>query len=339
MINKPAHNVQKVRRQKLGRLIPLSTHGSQLSTHSRGFTLVEILVAATILATLVGGVVLSLNPIGQINKSQDAQRFQDLQSIKTALDLYYNDKKCYPTEVPFGNEWRVNNTVYMKEVPQDPKCNNGAGTCYRYRTAAVSCPQWNVVFAQLSQESSQVNTCALSSLSNCVPEGYSDRPWACTLSGAVDCDSLSASSLLGGVETVGNTPTPTPIPSATPTPTPTPPAGSQTYVTLDSSGDPDAYEVTIMPLYQNPGLGQAIRVLAEDGVADITSVRVVLYSDGDAREFTLTRVGGTARNGTWQGAWQVTDTYNQIEGKQYGYDIITTDALNNVDTDYIRIEE
>ena len=97
---------------------------------------------------------LSLNPFGQINKSQDSQRISDLQGVKTAIDLYYNDNKCYPQQIPFGNEWRVNDTVYMKKVPQDPKCANGSGTCYKYRTDSTSaCPQWNVVFAQLSKNS------------------------------------------------------------------------------------------------------------------------------------------------------------------------------------------
>lgn len=310
-------------------------HNPRFSAFGAGFTLIEMLVAVTILATLIGGVILSLNPIGQINKSQDAQRMADLQSIKTALDLFYDDNKCYPTQVPFGNEWRVNNTVYMKKVPQDARCDNGSGTCYRYRTDDAVCPQWNVVFAQLSKASALTNTCALSSLSNCTPsQGYSDATWACTLSGAVDCGDLLATSLLGGVETVG--PTPTDLP-ASPTPTQPPPSGSQPYNTLDSGAIPDAYEVTIMPLCQNPGLGQAIRVKAEDTAVNISRVDVVLYSDGDARVFNdIGFANGTAQNGTWEAAWEVTDTYNRVEGKIYGYDITTTDSAGRVDIDTIR---
>lgn len=317
----------------------------QLPTSILGFTLIEILVAITILSTLVGGVILSLNPIAQIDKGQDAQRAADIQSVKTAIDLYYNDQKCYPQEIPFGNEWRVRNangqdTVYMKKVPQDPKCDNTGVNCYRYRTDSNSaCPQWNVVFAQLSKSSTLTNTCALSSLSNCTPSGYDQHAFACVLSGAVNCDALlAAASLEGGLETVFPTATPTPLPSSTPTPTQVPPDGSGVFDTLDSTGDPDAYEVTIMPLYVNPRSGQAIRVKAEDASANITSIKVILYSDGDAEEFTLELKNGTAQNGTWEGAWQVTNTYNQIEGKQYGYDIITTDSLGNVDRDSIRVE-
>lgn len=317
------------------------TAQEKLSASRKGFTLIEMLVAATILATLAGGVLLALNPLTQINKSRDAQRQADLQAIKTALDLYYSDNECYPAnnEIPFGNEWRVNNTVYMKKVPQDPGCRDGEGTCYRYRTdTSASCPQWNVLFAQLSKESALANTCALSTLSDCTPDGYEDGVYACTLSGAVACDNLELASLGSGLETVSPTSTPTPIPSATPTPTPTPPTGSVTYAFSNPGNtDPDVFEATIMPLFQTPGNGQAIRVLADDATANITSMKVTLYSDGDAREFTLTLVGGTAQNGTWEGAWQVIDTYNQVEGRTYGYDITATDSNNNTKTANIRV--
>ena len=316
--------------------------GNQKSKFSTfGFTLVEILVAMTILATLVGGVVLSLNPIAQINKSQDAQRVSDIQAVKTALELYYNDHKCYPTAVPFGNEWHQNNTVYMKEVPQDPKCKVGEADsmCYRYRTDdASSCPQWNVVFAQLSKDSSLTNTCALSSLSQCVPnQGYAGKSWACTLSGAVNCDYLFASSLKGGSESVSPTPTPTAVPSATPTPTPTPPAGSATMRPSHPAGtNPDVYEVTVMPLAQYEPYGQAIRVLVDDEVGNVTSVKLDLISDGDVKRFTLTRQSGTAAHGTWVGGWGVEDTYCN----KYGFVITATDdqVPPNVETTTLPVD-
>ncbi len=302
-----------------------------------GFTLIEVLVAATILATLIGGILLTINPVGQITKGQDAQRISDIKQVKTAIDLYYSDKKCYPQQVPFGNEWRVNNTVYMKKVPQDPKCNGGSGTCYKYRTdTSASCPQWNVVFAQVSKSSSLNNICPLSSLSNCTPSGYSNATWACTLSGAVNCDALAAGPSIGGggVETINPTATPTPAPSSTPTPTPTPPAGSVTYdFGNPASTNPDIYEATIMPLYQSIGQAQSIRVSADDTVGNITSIKAIMYSDGDAREFTLSRSGGTTQSGTWSGTWQVTDTYSRT----YGYDLIGTDSLGNTSTSSIRI--
>jgi len=316
--------------------IRIMNHELRIRNDSRsGFTLVEILVAVTILATLIGGVLLTLNPIAQINKSQDAERISDLQSVKTAVDLYYHDTKCYPKQIPFGQRWDVNGTIYMEKVPQDPKCKNGSGTCYKYRTDPSStntCPQWNVLFAQVSKASALTNICPLSSLSSsCYPGKNPDATWACTLSGAVDCTALaSTSSISGGVESVSPTPTPTPLPSATPTPTPTPPAGSIVIALGNSThANPDIYQLTVMPFYQTIGLAQSVQVLADDTVGNITSMKLVLVSDGDEREFTLARTGGTAANGTWSGTWQVTDTYTR-----YGYRITATDDKGNTHTAY-----
>lgn len=305
---------------------------SHLLSSSKGFTLVEILVAATILATLVGGTILTLNPARQINKALDAKRQQDLQSVKIALDTYYNDTKCYPQQVPFGQEWKVNSTIYMKKVPQDTKCVNGSGMCYVYTTDTGSaCPQWNVLFSKLSSASPLTNICPLSSLSSCTPPGYSNAVWACTLSGAVNCSALASSSSLGGG--IG-TPMPTNIPGPTATPTPLP-AGSVTYnIGAPANTNPYIYQATIIPLYQTIGKAQAIQVLANDLAGNITSMKVILYSDGDARQFTLSRSAGTATNGTWSGAWAVTDTYNRT----YGYDIIGTDDKGNTATGRIRVK-
>lgn len=319
---------------------------------AQGFTLIEVLVAATILATLVGGVVLSLNPLGQIDKGRDAQRQADLQSIKTALDLYYNDTKCYPDALPFGQEWRVNNTVYMKEIPQDPECNaDGSGTCYRYRTdtttAASTCPQWNVVFAQLSRNSTLANACPLSSLSDCTPEGYENGRYACVLSGGVDCDLLASASIIGGaLESLS--PTPTPNPCDAPTNRQNECACTQNgqcasnYCDLSVTGytgtnlckpqeeaydpnavsfplpqstNPNPYEISFSPLYPEPGTTQTIRVKVSDPGVNIDSVTVVITSDG-GRQRTIplgAPAGSTNNAGTW-------DALSQVGGQETFYD-------------------
>lgn len=311
---------------------------SEIGAQSGGFTLIEILITITILATLGGGVILTLNPVKQLNKSRDAQRQSDLTQIRLASDAYYNDTHCYPTEMPFGQEWSVGNTVYMKQVPQDSSCNGGTGTCYRYRTESeTTCPQWNVVFAKLSDTSNTTNACPLSSLSNCAPAGYSEGNWACALAGSVNCSSLaSAATLIGGEETTASTvtptvaPTATAAPSGTPTPTSTFPPGSVTYAIGNPAGtNPDIYELTMMPLWQTIGNAQQIQVKIDDTAGDISSnVQLILYSDNEAREFTLTRTSGTTVSGIWTGTWQVTDTYNT----QYGVDITANDSVGNTST-------
>lgn len=270
-----------------------------------GFTLIEVLVAGTILATLVGGVLLTLNPLGQINKSQDSQRMSDIQSVKTALDLYYNDKKCYPSTIPFGSQWSIGNTIYMKKVPQDPTCANG-GTCYRYTTDSNnSCPQWNVVFAELSKSSALTNTCPLSSLSNCLPNGYQEGRYACVMQGAVDCSNLYASSLSGGIQSPDELPTATPTPVG-PTPTPTPDPNAVVY-TLPGSSNPDPYELSVSPLYPSPAAAQTVALKVADPGLPIQSVEVVVTSDGNVQHnFFLNPPTGTQNNaGTWTGTRQV----------------------------------
>lgn len=307
-----------------------------------GFTIVEILVAITILSTLIAGALFTINPQAQINKAQDAARTSDLQQVKSALEIYYHDNNCYPTQskgIPFGKTWEsADGAIYMKKVPQDPKCTGTTGTnCYRYRTDGSSCPQWNVTFAQLTKNSSITNACPLSSLSNCTPSDFSGGTWACAMSGAVDCNGLALATLAGGVETTQPTATPTLGPTAIPTPIPDPPAGSVTYNNLSNIAlNPYVTSATIMPFTPLIGKTQSISVDIVDSVGDVTSVKVIMVTDNKVREFTLQRVAGTFPNTTtWGGQrfpWDVDDTYCT----RYAYDIIVTDDKGNTQTGYIR---
>jgi prepilin-type N-terminal cleavage/methylation domain-containing protein len=121
------------------------------SFSSDGFTLIELLVVIMILAVLAAMILVALDPLTQINKSKDAQRKQDLVQIRNALDTFYNDYNYYPQTIPFGTQWAVGNSVYMKKVPQDPDCYT-IGYCYVYQTDTTPgvFPQWNVLYAHLS---------------------------------------------------------------------------------------------------------------------------------------------------------------------------------------------
>ena len=60
----------------------------------QGFTLVELLVTISIIATLTA--ILLPNFMGAREKAKDAQKVQDMGAIKNALRIYYNDKQSYP---------------------------------------------------------------------------------------------------------------------------------------------------------------------------------------------------------------------------------------------------
>lgn len=316
----------------------LPTTNYQLPTSRRGFTLVEILVAATILATLVGGALVTLKPARQIDKSIDAKRQLDIQSIKIALDAYYSDTKCYPPESsPFvtalnsGGEWKSSDdkTIYMKKVPLDPK-----GASYLYRVDTASCPQWNVLFAQLSSASSLTNTCPLSSLSSCTPAGYSNGVWGCALSGAVNCSLLASSASISGGSVTGApiiTPTPAPTTSVTPSvsitttpsPTPTPSLGVGSF-SISMNTDPWATGGTISP-YGPVSNGPQTFTLSVFGNSPVTSVVIRVATDNVVNNYPMSLVSGTSINGVWTATWTITDTIDN------NY-IITPTLTNSVGT-------
>lgn len=62
--------------------------------HRKGFTLVELLVAISIIAILTA--ILLPNFMGAREKARDAQKIQDLNAVKNALRMYYNDNQIYP---------------------------------------------------------------------------------------------------------------------------------------------------------------------------------------------------------------------------------------------------
>lgn len=157
----------------------------------KGFTLIEMLVAIIMVSLLITGGIMAMNPFKQLSKGHDSQRRTDIQAIKTALDSYYQDNKCYPTSLNFGGTLAQNGVVYMKKLPQDPNYNPPSNTGYIYKVSGDSCPQWNALFAKLDNETGQTNACALLSMgSSCQPSWMGSGSWACALSGSVDCSSL-----------------------------------------------------------------------------------------------------------------------------------------------------
>ncbi|MDP2671385.1 MAG: type II secretion system protein [bacterium] len=62
----------------------------------RGFTLVELLVVIAVIGILVTLVIVAVDPVQVIRKSQDTRRRSDLQAMRVALQQFYNDYKYYP---------------------------------------------------------------------------------------------------------------------------------------------------------------------------------------------------------------------------------------------------
>ncbi len=74
---------------------------------ARGFTLVELLVAISIIAVLTA--VLLPNFMGARERARDAKKKQNLYAIKNALRMYYNDNQIYPPKL-VGPEFSLPDT-------------------------------------------------------------------------------------------------------------------------------------------------------------------------------------------------------------------------------------
>jgi prepilin-type N-terminal cleavage/methylation domain-containing protein len=163
------------------------------SVVNKGFTLVELVVVIAIIALLSTGLILVINPLGQVDKLRNNQRVQDLSTIATGLDLYYNDKNCYPKDVPLGEEWSSSNTVYMKKVPNDPQASKNGDYIYMTDTSS-NCPQWNVIFSKLVNDKSDPEKKKCNLPPECLPSGWNSQ-WACKSSGTLDCATVTSEKL------------------------------------------------------------------------------------------------------------------------------------------------
>ncbi len=64
---------------------------------NKGFSLIELLVVISIIGVLT--TVLVMNFVGSRERARDAQTIQNLNSLKNALRMYYNDNQSYPTNL------------------------------------------------------------------------------------------------------------------------------------------------------------------------------------------------------------------------------------------------
>jgi len=111
----------------------------------RGFTLVELLIAVSLIGILTGVLLAVINPRGIQSKARDSQRISDLSKVKVALESYFADNRRYPA----GTGWIKLSTLsgslegsYINKLPTDPKpkvtagCNLDNWREYYYKTNA-----------------------------------------------------------------------------------------------------------------------------------------------------------------------------------------------------------
>ncbi len=89
----------------------------------RGFTLIELLVVIAIIGVLSSIVLAALNSARM--KANDAARAADIRSIKTAMELYYNDNHQYPQYLNPNTSYNIKKLgtilvpTYLPIMPQN----------------------------------------------------------------------------------------------------------------------------------------------------------------------------------------------------------------------------
>jgi len=148
-------------------------------TKHRGFTLIELLVVISIIGLLSTIVVASLNSTRV--KARDAHRVADLNSIRTALELFYDKNGYYPQsscgwdcnayKTSYTSNWdslKTDLAPYLSSLPKDPinsSCTPWNTGCYSYSYGNVGRttypPQYDLT-AQLEDSGSPYRCAARS---------------------------------------------------------------------------------------------------------------------------------------------------------------------------------
>lgn len=97
-----------------------------LEGKKNGFTLLEVLVSATILAVLAVIGVVSFGPVNK--RSRDVKRKGDLEQIRSALEMYRGDNGIYPdvNDGDWGSAQSLASgpnalvSTYAPAIPDDP---------------------------------------------------------------------------------------------------------------------------------------------------------------------------------------------------------------------------
>jgi len=85
----------------------------------RGFTLIEILVVATIIGLLASGAIVSYQQLSK--QSRDAKRKTDLEQIRASLEMYRSNNDTYPVGSWSNLSVLTTPVTYIQSLPGDPK--------------------------------------------------------------------------------------------------------------------------------------------------------------------------------------------------------------------------
>jgi prepilin-type N-terminal cleavage/methylation domain-containing protein len=99
-----------------------------INKKTSAFTLIEVLVAVTIIAVLTAIGVVSYTSANR--NARDSKRLADVEQIRAALEMYRADGGAYPASITFGGSLTREGNTYMSPIPNDPRPSAGGDYSY-----------------------------------------------------------------------------------------------------------------------------------------------------------------------------------------------------------------
>ncbi|MGI6776025.1 MAG: type II secretion system protein [Patescibacteria group bacterium] len=116
--------------------------------YQQGLTWIEVLIVITIIGLLAVILLNFFNPLEKRDQATNSRQKSDLDRLAIALEDYYNDKGCYPTEVSCEASKAGDLRPYLGTIPCDP----ATGQSYFYDPEDSNCPKYYRIYTTLKWE-------------------------------------------------------------------------------------------------------------------------------------------------------------------------------------------
>src|SRR3990167_5867834 len=70
---------------------------------NKGFTLIELIITLAVIGVLVSLILVAINPQRIIEDTRDSRNRAEMNAVKTALQLFFNDNNAYPVGICVGS--------------------------------------------------------------------------------------------------------------------------------------------------------------------------------------------------------------------------------------------